>query len=119
MSVVEKGKEYSQSTYIFDIWTWIDSDDIAMLHPEVMTNNAIHPRTAIIKVIFSKDNQNCVLPLFAFDENCVATEKPQGFHGVVGKADDRIIIVDGIGNTVEILATILKDQGAMIRGKLK
>ena len=87
-------------TYVFDIWTRVDGDDIAMFDSKIVTDNAVHPCTAVIKIILSQNDQDGILPLLALNKDCVTTEKPQSLHGIIGKADDRIVIVDGISNAI-------------------
>ncbi len=75
-------------TYVFDIWTRIDGNDIAMFDPEIVTNDPIHSCTPVIKVVLREDNEHSVLSLLSFDQDCITTEKSKSFHGVVGEADD-------------------------------
>ena len=60
-------ERYGLKTYVFDIWTLIDSDHVAVLDTQVMTDNTIDTCTSIVKIIISQYDQNCVLSLFAFD----------------------------------------------------
>ncbi len=76
----------------------MDRDDIAVLDAEVVANNAVQASATIIKIIVGKNDKNCVLSLLAPNENCVAAEKLERLHRVVGEGDDRVVIVDGIGN---------------------
>jgi hypothetical protein len=86
--------------HIFDIGAWVDSDHVAMLNPQVVSNNSVNSGTAIIKIIIGEDNKNSILPLLASNKNCVTAEQLELLHGVVGKSDDRVVIVDCIGNPV-------------------
>jgi hypothetical protein len=61
----------------------VDCDDISVLHPQVVANNSVYPRRAVIKVIVGEDDENCVLPLLALDQDCVTTEELERLHGVV------------------------------------
>jgi hypothetical protein len=45
----------------------VDSNHIAMLHTEVMSDHTVHARTPIIQIIVSKDNEDCILALLALD----------------------------------------------------
>ena len=78
----------------------MNSDNISMLHTEVVANNTVHSRTPIVKVIIRKHDQHCVFPLLALNENCIAAEELQCFHGIIREGDNGIIIVNGIGDTV-------------------
>lgn len=62
-------------THIFDVGTWVDSDDITMLNAKVMSNNTVHACTSIIQLIISQDDQDCILALFPFHQDSVATEQ--------------------------------------------
>lgn len=81
----------------------MDSDNVTVLHTEVVSDHTVDTGTAIIKVIISKDDQNGIFPLFALDQNCVTTEELQGLHGVVGQSNNRVVIVNGIGDTRELV----------------
>ena len=63
------------SAYIFDVWAWVNSDDIAMLDAEVVADNTVDSRTSIIEIIICKDDQDCVFSLLSFDQDCVSSEK--------------------------------------------
>lgn len=77
----------------------MDSDNVTMLHAEVMPDNPIDTGTSVIKLVISQHNQNRLLALLASDKNCVASEEPEDVHGVVGEGDRGVIIVNGISNT--------------------
>lgn len=78
----------------------MDGDDIAVLHTEVVADNTVDAGTAIVEIIIGQDNQHSVFALLALDQDCVTTEELESFHGVVGKSDNRVVIIDGIGHTV-------------------
>jgi hypothetical protein len=77
----------------------VDSDDVAVLYTEVVSDHAVDTGTAIIKVIIGKDDQNGILSLLSLDQDCVTTEELQGLHGIVGQSNNRVVIVNGIGDT--------------------
>ena len=66
---------FSFQTYIFDIWARVNSDNIAMLHTEVVSDHTVDTSTAIIEVIIGKDDQDGVLSLLSLDQDCVTTEE--------------------------------------------
>src|SRR5689334_8270260 len=80
-------------TYIFDIRARVDSDHIAVLDSEVVANDPIYASAAVIEVVISKNDQNGVFSLLALNKDCVTTEELERLHGVVGKRNDRVIIV--------------------------
>lgn len=80
----------------------MDGDNIAVLYPQVVTDNSVESGTAIIKVIVRKDDQDGVFSLLASNEDCISTEQLELFHSVVRKCDDRVVIVDGISNPRQI-----------------
>lgn len=57
----------SLSTYVFDLRACMHSDDVTMLDAEVVSDNAVHASTSIIKVIIGQNDQDSILPLLAFD----------------------------------------------------
>jgi hypothetical protein len=63
------------NTYIFDIRTRVDSDDIAVLDTEVMSNYTVHTCTTIIQFIISKNDENSILALLALHKHGIATEE--------------------------------------------
>ncbi len=77
----------------------MDSDNVAMLHTEVMPDNSVDAGTSVIKLVVSQHNQNRLLALLASDKNCVASEETEDVHSVVGEGDRGVIIVNGISNT--------------------
>jgi hypothetical protein len=74
----------SGATHIFDVGARVNRDDIAMLDPQVVTNDTVDPDASIVQLIVSQDNQDGVLSLLSSDEDCVTTEQLQLLHGVVG-----------------------------------
>lgn len=87
-------------TYIFDIGTRVDGDDIAVLDPEVVTNDTVETSAAVIEIIVSEDDQDGVLSLLAANQYGVAAEELERLHRVVGKSDDRVVIIHCIGYPV-------------------
>lgn len=88
------------STYIFDVWAWVDHDDIAMLHLEVMSNDTIDAGATIVEVIVGQHDQHGVSAHLALDEDGVATEELEGLHGIVGEGNDGVVIVDSVSDTI-------------------
>ena len=76
----------------------MDCDDVAVLHTQIMANDTIETSASVIQVIVGKNNENGVLPLLTANEDCITTEQLESVHGVVGKSDDGVVIIDGIGN---------------------
>lgn len=70
-----------------------------MLHTEVVSDHTVDTSTAIIKVIIGKDDQDGVLSLLSLNQDCISTEELQGLHGVVGQSNNRVVVVNGIGDT--------------------
>lgn len=77
----------------------MDSDNVAVLYTQVVSDHTVDTDTAIIQVIIGKDDQNGILSLLSLDQDCVTTEELQGLHGVVGQSNNRVVIVDGVGDT--------------------
>ena len=71
----------------------MDCDDVAVLYTKIMADDTVNSGTSIIKIIISEYDENGVLPLLALDQDCVATEKLQRFHSIVGEGDNRIVII--------------------------
>ena len=80
----------------------MNGDDIAVLHPQVVADDSVYPRGTVVEIIICKHYENCVLALFALDKNGVATEELQRLHGVVRKCNNRVVIVDSIGDAVQL-----------------
>jgi hypothetical protein len=66
---------YEVATYIFDVWTWVDGDDIAMLDPKIVSDNTVDARTTVIEIIVCKHDQDCIFSLLALDKHCVSAEE--------------------------------------------
>lgn len=69
--------------YIFDIGTWVDGDDVAVLHPQVVSDDAVQANASIIELVIAENDKNSVLALFAPNKNGIATEQLESVHGVV------------------------------------
>jgi hypothetical protein len=76
----------------------VNRDDIAVLNPQVVTDNAVEAGAAVIEIIVGENDENGILSLLSSYENCVATEELESLHGVIGERDNGVVIVDGIGN---------------------
>jgi copper homeostasis protein CutC len=79
----------------------VNSDNIAVLDTKVVTHNTVDAGASVIEIVIGEDDQNSVLTLLTLNENCVTTEELESLHGVVREGNDRVIIVNGIGNTAE------------------
>ena len=66
----------------------MNSDHIAVLHAQVVSNDAVYASTTIIQIIICKDNENSIPPTLALYQNGVATEELEGIHGVIRESDD-------------------------------
>mgnify|MGYP006877402812 CR=1 FL=1 len=75
--------EKMHDTYIFDVWAWMDGDNIAVLDPQVVANNPVYPCGPIIEIVIGKNDEDGVLPLLALDEDCVTAEELESLHSVV------------------------------------
>jgi hypothetical protein len=61
--------------YIFDVWARMDGDNVAMLDPQIVSHNSVDSSRAVIQIIISQDNQDCIFALLALDQHCVTSEK--------------------------------------------
>jgi hypothetical protein len=77
----------------------MDRDDIAVFDAEIVADNSIYACAAVIKIIIGENDENRVFPLLALNQDCVATEELKRLHGVVREGDDRVVIVNGVGDT--------------------
>lgn len=67
--------DYEAAAYIFDVWTWVDGDNVAMLDAKVISDNTVDARTTVIEIIVCKHDQDCVSSLLALDKHCVSAEE--------------------------------------------
>ena len=72
-----------EETYVFDVRARVDGDNIAVLDTQVVANNTVYPRRAVVEVVVGEYDENGILPLLALDEDSVATEELESLHGVV------------------------------------
>jgi hypothetical protein len=63
----QEPSEQYWNTYIFDLGTWVNSDDVAVLHAEIVADYSVHACASIVEVIVGQDDQDSILPLLAFD----------------------------------------------------
>ncbi len=89
----------------------MDSDDIAMFDPEIVSDDSVDAGRAIVKVIIGENDENGVFTLFALDEDGVSSEKLERLHGVVGKSNDGVVIICGISHTVSLLVDEVEGYG--------
>jgi len=85
--------------YVFDVRAGVDSDNVTVFHTEVVANDSVDACASIVEVVVGQNDQDSILSLLALDENSVTTEELESLHGVVGKGDDRVVIVSGISDT--------------------
>lgn len=93
---------FQEYTYVFDIWARVDSDNIAVLDSQVVANDSVYPRRAIVEIVISENDEDGIFSLLALDKNGVATEELERLHGVVREGDDRVVIVDCISDAARI-----------------
>jgi uncharacterized membrane protein len=80
----------------------VDGDHITVLDAQVVANDTVYPCRAIVEVVICKHDQDCVLALLALDQDRVATEELERLHGVVREGNNRVVIIDGIGDTAGV-----------------
>lgn len=80
----------------------MDGDHITVLDAQVVANNTVYPCRAIVEVVICEHDQDCVLALLALDQDSVTTEELERLHGVVREGDNRVVIIDGIGDTAGV-----------------
>jgi hypothetical protein len=85
-------------TYVFDVRARVDGDNITVLDSQVVANDTVYPRRAIVKIVVCEHNQDCILALLALDQDSVTAEELERLHGVVREGDDGVVIVHGIGD---------------------
>lgn len=72
---------WEQETHVFDVWTGVDGDHIAVLDAEVVANDAVDPGAAVVEALVGQYDENCVLSLLAANEDGVASEELEVVHG--------------------------------------
>ena len=77
----------------------MDGDNVTVLDTQVVANDTVYPCGAIIKVVVRKHNQDCVLALLSLNKDGITAEELERLHGVVREGDNRVVIVDGVGDT--------------------
>ena len=82
----------------------MDRNHVTMLDSEVVANNPVDAGAAIIELVIGKHNQHSILSLLASHEDCIPTEKLERVHGGLGKGDNAIVIVDGIGDPFRMIS---------------
>ena len=63
------------TTYIFDIRTRVDRDDVSVLDSQVVSNNSVDTSRAIIKIIVGQNNQHGILALLSLHQDSVSSEE--------------------------------------------
>jgi hypothetical protein len=76
----------------------MNGDNVTVLDTQVVANDTVYPCGAVIKVVVCKHNQDCVLALLSLNQDGITAEELECLHGVVRKSDNRVVIVDGVGD---------------------
>lgn len=50
-------------------------DDVAMLDAQIVSNDPVHASTSIIKIVVGENDQHRILPLLAFDQDCITSKE--------------------------------------------
>lgn len=87
-------------THVFDVRARVNGDNVAVLDAKVVTDDTVDASLTIFEIVIGENNQDSVLALLSLDQNGVATEELERLHGVIGKSDNRVVIVGGIGDAV-------------------
>ena len=80
----------------------MDRDDVAVLDAQVVADNAVDASASIIKVVVGQDDEDRVLSLLPLDQDGVAAEQLECFHGLVGEGDDGVVVIFGIGDAGQV-----------------
>ena len=89
----------------------MNGDNVTMLDTQIVANDTVYPCRAVIKVVVCKHNQDCVLALLSLHQDGIATEQLECLHGVVRESDNRVVIVDGVGDAAVVSYCLLTGQG--------
>lgn len=100
--------EAIKETYIFDVGAGVNGDNITVLDTQIVAHNTVQAAAAVIKIIVTKHDQNCVLSLLAADKYGITSEQLEGVHGVIGQSNNGVVIVDGIGDPVAFVSLSLQ-----------
>jgi hypothetical protein len=95
-------ESYIIDAYVFDVWARVDGDNITVLDTQVVANDTVYPCRAVIKVVVRKHNQDCVLALLSLHQNGIAAEELKCLHSVVREGNNRVVIVDGVGDAAVV-----------------
>ncbi len=61
-------------THVFNVRTRVDSDNIAVLDTEVMSNHTVHTCATVVQFVISKNDEYSILALLALHKHSIATE---------------------------------------------
>ena len=103
------------NAHVFDVRAGVDSDDVSVLHAQVVADNPVDACAAIIEVVVGENDEDSVLALLALDEDRVATEELERLHGVVRKRDDRVVIVGSVGDTMALSVHRCQALSSLVR----
>lgn len=78
----------------------MNGDNITVAYSQVVACHSVESGRTIVEIIICQYQENSLLSLLSLHEHGVATEQLKGFHNLVGKGNDGVVVVDGIGNTV-------------------
>lgn len=81
----------------------MNGDHISVLDTKIVANDTVDTSATIVELIVSEDDEDGILALLSLDQDSIATEELEILHGLVGEGNDRVVIVDGIGDPVSLL----------------
>jgi hypothetical protein len=80
----------------------VDRDYVTVLDAQVVADHAVDASASVVEVVVGQDDEDRVLSLLSLDQDGVSSEELQGFHGLVGESDDRVVVIFGIGDAVRV-----------------
>lgn len=86
--------------YIFNVRAGVNCNHVAVLDAQVVAGNTGKANAAFVELVVGQDDQDCVFPFLAANEDGVATEELQGVHGAGSQHDNRVVIVGRVSDAV-------------------
>uniref|UniRef100_A0A0A9D275 Cell division cycle protein 48, putative / CDC48, putative n=1 Tax=Arundo donax TaxID=35708 RepID=A0A0A9D275_ARUDO len=74
----------------------MDRNHITKSHPQVLSDDLVHPNLRLLTSFISKHNTNCVFPLLTLEQDSVTAEELEPLHGVRVERDDGVVVINGL-----------------------
>ena len=103
------------SISIRDVSAWMDLNDIAESHSQVVSDDFVHSDLVVLEVISIFDGEtdaHSVSSLFTFEKNCISLHDFKLVHFLLGQLNNGIVVLLRLFNHKLVRGLLLLEDGA-------